>query len=59
MSVDVKYALERVLGLCGLKEPKEKHKEALLAFINGNDVFVSLFNQLWEVYYLRNSSTSL
>ena len=35
MSVDVKYALERVLGLCGLKELKEKQKEVLLAFIMG------------------------
>ena len=42
MSVDVKYALERALGLCGLKELKEKQKEVILAFINGNDVFVSL-----------------
>ena len=42
MSVDVKYALERALRLCGLKELKEKQKEAILAFINGNDVFVSL-----------------
>ena len=41
MSVDVKYALERVIGLCGLKELKEKQKEALVAFINGN-VLVSL-----------------
>ena len=40
MSVDVKYALERALGLCGLKELKEKQKA--LAFINGNDVFASL-----------------
>ena len=42
MSVNVKYALERVLGLFGLKELKEKQKEALLSFINGNDVFVFL-----------------
>ena len=42
MSVNVKYALERVLGLCGLKELKEKQTGALLAFINGNNIFVSL-----------------
>ena len=42
MSVNVKYALERALGLCGLKELKEKQKEALLTFISGKDVFVSL-----------------
>ena len=42
MLVDVKYALERALGLCGLKELKEKQTEALLAFINRNDIFVSL-----------------
>ena len=39
MLVDVKYALETALVLCGLKE---KQKEALLVFINGNDVYVSL-----------------
>ena len=41
MSVNVKYTLERALGLCGLKELKEKQKEPILAFINGNNVFVS------------------
>ena len=54
MSVDVKYALERALGLCKLKELKEKQKEAVLAFINGNNIFNCIHsNQLWEVYYLR------
>ena len=42
MSVDVKYAFERALGLCGLKELKEKQKEALLVFKDEDDVFVSL-----------------
>ena len=42
MSVDVKYELEKALGLCRLKELKEKQKETLLSFINRNSVFVSL-----------------
>ena len=42
MSVNVKYVLERPLELCELKELKEKQKEAILAFINGNNFFVSL-----------------
>ena len=42
MLVNVECALERALGLCGLKELKEKQKEAFLAFIYENDVFVSL-----------------
>ena len=43
MLVNVKYALERVLRLCGLKKLKEKQKEyALSTFINGSVVFVSI-----------------
>ena len=32
----------RNLGLCRLKELKEKQKEPILAFIDGDNVFVSL-----------------
>ena len=53
MSVDVKYVLERVLELCGLKELKEKQTKAILAFMDGDDLFVSLPTGYWKSIIYR------
>ena len=39
---DLEEALIATLRSCGIEKLKEKQSEAVLAFVNGQDVFVSL-----------------
>lgn len=42
MSTDIEKALEDAVCMCGITQLKPKQKEAMLSFLIGKDVFVTL-----------------
>ena len=51
---DLEEALIATLRSCGIEKLKVKQREAVLAFVNGQDVFCFPSNRVWEVNYLWN-----
>ena len=42
MSANIEKALENAVCMCGITQLKPKQREAMLSFLSGKDVFVTL-----------------